>query len=104
MTDPEELLSLKQQLEEAKAREEAARAREEAKAREQAERRKNQKTTLEEYLHNCHFYLYKQLRLADKSKSSTGFTKVEGNENAVDHFEKLAVEDSVQEILRLLWE
>ncbi|KAI8691492.1 hypothetical protein NCS56_00142100 [Fusarium sp. Ph1] len=166
MTDPEELLSLKQQLKEAKAREEAAKAREqaerykkeEAQAREQAERRKNQKTTLEEYLHNCHFYLYKQLGLADKSKSSTGFTKVEGkyypkwlrpwtsftdtqrqhhfeairrvcgnrrlfhqesttrdlgttihrrragNENAIDHFEKVAVEDSVQEIMRLLWE
>ncbi|RMJ02209.1 hypothetical protein CDV36_015521 [Fusarium kuroshium] len=37
ITDPEELLSLKQQLEE-------------AKTREQAERRKNQKITLEEYL------------------------------------------------------
>ncbi|KAI8715201.1 hypothetical protein NCS52_01027300 [Fusarium sp. LHS14.1] len=173
MTDPEELILLKQQLEEARAREQAERRekeeaqareqaerreKEEAQAREQAERRKNQKTTLQEYLHNCHFYLYKQLGLADKSKSSTGFTKVEGkyypkllrpwtsftntqrqyhfeairtvcgnrrlfhqesttkdlgttihrrragNENAVDHFEKLAVEDSVQEILRLLWE
>ncbi|KAL6359116.1 hypothetical protein LRP88_09316 [Fusarium phalaenopsidis] len=180
MTDPEEIVRLRQQLEEAKAREQAerrekeeARAREEearareqaerrekeeAKAREQAERRKNQKTTLEEYLHNCHFRLYKQLGLADKSKSSTGFTKVEGkyypkwlrpwtsfmnaqrqyhfdairtvcgnrrlfhqesttkdlgatihrkragNENAVDHFEKLAVEDPVWEILRPLWE
>jgi hypothetical protein len=173
MTETEEILRLRQQLEEAKAREQAerrekeeARAREEeartreeeARAREQAERRKNQKTTLEEYLHNCHFRLYKQLGLADKSKSSTGFTKVEGkyypkwlrpwtsftntqrqhhfeairtvcgnrrlfhqesttkdlgatihrkragNENAVDHFEKLAVEDPVWEILRPLWE
>ncbi|KAH6971914.1 hypothetical protein EDB80DRAFT_758136 [Ilyonectria destructans] len=151
--------------EEAKAREEAerrekeeAKAREEqAKAREEAERRKNQKTTLEEYLYNCHFHLYKKLALADKSKSSTGFTKVEdkyypkwlrpwtsftntqrhhfeairrvcgkrrlfhqesttrdlgttihrkraGNENAVDHFEKLAVEDPVWEILRPVWD
>ncbi|KAJ4308807.1 hypothetical protein N0V84_011877 [Fusarium piperis] len=144
---------------EARAREQEARAREEeARAREQAERRKNQKTTLDEYLHNCHFRLYKQLGLADKSKSSTGFTKVDGkyypkwlrpwtsftntqrqhhfevirtvcgnrrlfhqesttkdlgttihrkragNENAVDHFEKLAVEDPVWEILRPLWE
>ncbi|RSL77472.1 hypothetical protein CEP51_009042 [Fusarium floridanum] len=114
MADPEETLWLRQQLDQARAREKEARAREkeararekeararekeararekearareeaerreeeEAKAREQAERRKNQKTTLEEYLHNCHFRLYKQLRLADTSKSSTGFTKVEG--------------------------
>ncbi|KAI8674491.1 hypothetical protein NCS57_00347000 [Fusarium keratoplasticum] len=152
MTETEEILQLRQQLEEARAREE------EARAREEAERRRNQKTTLEEYLHNCHFCLYKKLELADKSKSSTGFTKVEGkyypkwlrpwtsftntqrqhhfeairtvcgnrrlfhqesttkdlgatihrkragNENAVDHFEKLAVEDPVWEILRPLWE
>ncbi|KAJ0126413.1 hypothetical protein HZ326_30480, partial [Fusarium oxysporum f. sp. albedinis] len=152
--------------EEAKAREEAerrekevAKAREEAERREkEAERRKNQRTTLEEYLYNCHFHLYKKLALADKSKSSTGFTKVEGkyypkwlrpwtsftntqrqdhfeairrvcgerrlfhqesttrdlgstihrkragNENAVDHFEKLAVEDPVWEILRPVWD
>ncbi|KAF6517518.1 hypothetical protein HZS61_003079 [Fusarium oxysporum f. sp. conglutinans] len=145
--------------EEAKAREEAERReKEEAKAREEAERRKNQRTTLEEYLYNCHFRLYKKLALADKSKSSTGFTKVEGkyypkwlrpwtsftntqrqdhfetirrvcgerrlfhqesttrdlgstihrkragNENAVDHFEKLAVEDPVWEILRPVWD
>ncbi|KAH7116363.1 hypothetical protein EDB81DRAFT_701959 [Dactylonectria macrodidyma] len=145
--------------EEAKTREEAERReKEEAKAREEAERRKNQRTTLEEYLYNCHFLLYKKLALADKSKSSTGFTKVEGkyypkwlrpwtsftnaqrqlhfeaikrvcgerrlfhqesttrdlgttihrkragNENAVDHFEKLAVEDPVWEILRPVWD
>ncbi|KAF6528167.1 hypothetical protein HZS61_008469 [Fusarium oxysporum f. sp. conglutinans] len=152
--------------EEAKAREEAERRekeaerreKEEAKAREEAERRKNQRTTLEEYLYNCHFHLYKKLALADKSKSSTGFTKVDGkyypkwlrpwtsftntqrqvhfeairrvcverrlfhqesttrdlgstihrkragNENAVDHFEKLAVEDPVWEILRPVWD
>ncbi|KAK0629986.1 hypothetical protein B0T17DRAFT_491294 [Bombardia bombarda] len=145
--------------EEAKAREQAERReKEEAKAREEAERRKNQRTTLEEYLYNCHFYLYEKLGLADKSKSSTGFTKVEGkyypkwlrpwtsftntqrqhhfeairtvcgkkrlfhqesttrdlgttihrkragNENAVDHFEKLAVEDPVWEILRPVWD
>ncbi|KAG7414983.1 hypothetical protein FoTM2_017293 [Fusarium oxysporum f. sp. vasinfectum] len=150
---------LRREKEEAKAREEAERReKEEAKAREEAERRKNQRTTLEEYLYNCHFHLYKKLALADKSKSSTGFTKVEGkyypkwlrpwtsftntqrqdhfeairrvcgerrlfhqesttrdlgttihrkragNENAVDHFEKLAVEDPVWEILRLVWD
>ncbi|KAF5985949.1 hypothetical protein FBULB1_2681 [Fusarium bulbicola] len=134
------------------------REKEEAKAREEAERRKNQRTTLEEYLYNCHFHLYKKLALADESKSSTGFTKVEGkyypkwlrpwtsfmntqrqdhfeairricgerrlfhqesttrdlgstihrkragNENAVDHFEKLAVEDPVWEILCPVWD
>jgi hypothetical protein len=58
--------------------EELRREKEEAKAREEAERRKNQRTTLEEYLYNCHFHLYKKLALADKSKSSTGFTKVKG--------------------------
>ncbi|KAH7190382.1 hypothetical protein DER44DRAFT_753204 [Fusarium oxysporum] len=138
--------------------EELRREKEEAKAREEAERRKNQRTTLEEYLYNRHFHLYKKLALADKSKSSTGFTKVEGkyypkwlrpwtsftntqrqdhfeaikrvcgerrlfhqesttrdlgstihrkragNENAVDHFEKLAVEDPVWEILRPVWD
>ncbi|KAH6869666.1 hypothetical protein B0T10DRAFT_280677 [Thelonectria olida] len=160
-----EILQLRQELEaerrekeEAKAREEAERREKEvAQAREEAERRKNQRTTLEEYLYNCHFYLYKKLGLADKSKSSTGFTKVEGkyypkwlrpwtsftntrqhhfkairtvcgkrrlfhqesttrdlgttihrkragNENAVDHFEKLAVEDPVWEILRPVWD
>ncbi|KAH6955977.1 hypothetical protein BKA56DRAFT_435795, partial [Ilyonectria sp. MPI-CAGE-AT-0026] len=87
-----------------KAREEQAKAREEqAKAREEAERRKNQRTTLEEYLYNCHFHLYKKLALADKSKSSTGFTKVEGkyypkwlrpwtsftNTQRQDHFEAI---------------
>lgn len=42
------------------------------------ERRKNQKTTLEEYLYNSHFYLYRNLRLASISNCSTGFTRVEG--------------------------
>src|SRR4051794_29948015 len=79
------------------------REKEEAKAREEAERRKNQRTTLEEYLYNCHFHLYKKLALADKSKSSTGFTKVEGkcypkwlrpwnsftNTQRQDHFEAI---------------
>ncbi|RKK06834.1 hypothetical protein BFJ65_g18387 [Fusarium oxysporum f. sp. cepae] len=171
---------LRREKEEAKAREEAERREKEAERREkeaerrekeaerrekeaerrqkEAERRKNQRTTLEEYLYNCHFHLYKKLALADKSKSSTGFTKVEGkyypkwlrpwasftntqrqdhfeairrvcgerrlfhqesttrdlgstihrkragNENAVDHFEKLAVEDPVWEILRPIWD
>ncbi|RSL42069.1 hypothetical protein CEP54_015615 [Fusarium duplospermum] len=149
---------LRREKEEAKAREEEAKAREEeAKAREDAERRKNQRTTLKEYLYNCHFHLYKKLALTDKTRLSTGFTKVEGkyypkrlrpwtssmnaqrqlhlealrrvcgerrlfhqesttrdlgatihrrragNENAVDHFEKLAVEDPVWEILRPIW-
>ncbi|KAH6961656.1 hypothetical protein BKA56DRAFT_181919 [Ilyonectria sp. MPI-CAGE-AT-0026] len=144
---------------EAERREKEAERREKeaAKAREEAERRKNQRTTLEEYLYNCHFLLYKKLALADEFKSSTGFTKVEGkyypkwlrpwtsfpntqrhhfeairrvcrerrlfhqesttrdlgtsihrkqagNENAIDHFEKLAVEDPVWEILRPIWE
>ncbi|KAM3547490.1 hypothetical protein ARSEF4850_009996, partial [Beauveria asiatica] len=66
--------------EEAKAREEEAKAREEeAKARAEDERRKTQKTTLTEYLHNCHFHLYQNLKLADPSKSSTGrATSVDG--------------------------
>ncbi|KAF5978417.1 metalloprotease [Fusarium coicis] len=145
---------------EAERREKEAERREkEAERREkEAERRKNQKTTLEEYLYNNHFHLYKKLALADKFKSSTGFTKVEGkyypkwlrpwtssmnaqrqghfeairrvcgerrlfhqesttrdlgstihrkragNENAVDHFEKLAVEDPVWEILCPAWD
>jgi hypothetical protein len=145
--------------EEARAREEEARAREEeARAREEEERRKNQNTTLDEYLYNCHFHLYQKLDLAHPSQSSTGFTKVDGkyypkwlrpwddfkniqrprhfevikeacgggrlfpqesttrylgttisrkragNENAVDHFEKIAVEDPVWEILHHLWD
>ncbi|EJP62048.1 uncharacterized protein BBA_08972 [Beauveria bassiana ARSEF 2860] len=73
--------------EEARAREEEARAREEeARAREENERRekekeklKNQKTTLAEYLHNCHFDIYQKLRLAGASESSTGLaTSVDG--------------------------
>ncbi|KAM3549486.1 hypothetical protein ARSEF4850_008824, partial [Beauveria asiatica] len=73
--------------EEAKAREEEAKAREEnerrekeeAKAREDNERRKSQRTTLAEYLYNCHFDLYQKLRLAGPSESSTGLaTSVDG--------------------------
>ncbi|KAK2926387.1 hypothetical protein FoTM2_013253 [Fusarium oxysporum f. sp. vasinfectum] len=154
-----EIERLQRENEELRREKEEAKAREEAERREkEAERRKNQRTTLEEYLYNCHFHLYKKLALADKSKSSTGFTKVEGkyypkwlrpwtsftntqrqdhfeairrvcgerrlfhqesttrdlgstihrkragNENAVDHFEKLAVEDPVWEILRPVWD
>ncbi|KAM0270879.1 hypothetical protein ACHAQH_009280 [Verticillium albo-atrum] len=154
-----EIKRLQRELEQVRREKEEARAREEeAKAREEEERRKNQKTTLEEYLYNCHFHLYTKLGLADKSKSSTGFTRVEGkyypkwlrpwnnftntlrdrhfevirrvcgerrlfhqesttrdlgttisrklagNENAVGHFEKLAVEDPVWEILRPIWD
>ncbi|KAM3426406.1 hypothetical protein NHJ13734_009480 [Beauveria thailandica] len=70
----------KARVEEAKARAEEAKARaEEAKARAEDERRKNQKTTLTEYLHNCHLHLYQNLKLADPSKSSTGLaTSVDG--------------------------
>ncbi|KAH7377118.1 hypothetical protein B0T11DRAFT_273543 [Plectosphaerella cucumerina] len=149
-----EIERLRQENEELKREKEQAQAREEHERREKEDaKRKNQKTTLEEYLHNCHFHLYKKLGLADQSKSSTGFTKVEGkyypkwlrpwsdftntqrqqqfeeirricgerrlfhqesttknigttisrklagNENAIDHFEKLAVEDPAWEIL-----
>ncbi|KJZ68727.1 hypothetical protein HIM_11879 [Hirsutella minnesotensis 3608] len=135
------------------------REKEEAKAREEQERRKSQKTTLEEYLYNCHFHLYMELRFADKSKSSTGLaTRVDGkyypkwlrpwntfasyqrhqhfdeirrvcgeirlfhqesttknlgatisydpagNENAVEYFEKIAVEVPVREILAPVWD
>ncbi|KGQ02253.1 hypothetical protein BBAD15_g12538 [Beauveria bassiana D1-5] len=103
-----EIEDLKKQLKEARAREEEARAREkearareeEAKAREEnerrekekerreketerrekeIERRKNRKTTLAEYLYNCHFDLYQKLRLAGPSESSTGLaTSVDG--------------------------
>ncbi|EJP62018.1 metalloprotease-like protein [Beauveria bassiana ARSEF 2860] len=126
----------------------------EARAREENERRKNQRTTLAEYLYNCHFDLYQKLRLAGPSESSTGlatsvygkyyprwfrpwhaFTdsqrqehfddviricgerrlfqqasttrdnglnferKKAGYENAIDHFEKTAVEDPTWMIL-----
>ena len=54
--------------EQAKAQEEQAKAREEqAKAQEDEVRRRNQKTTLKEYLHNSHFHLYKKLCLVDTS-------------------------------------
>ncbi|KID89575.1 phosphotransferase-like protein [Metarhizium guizhouense ARSEF 977] len=52
---------------------------EEAKAWEEPEQRKFQDTTLEEYLHNCHVHLYRNLIFADTSRSSTGFTRVDGN-------------------------
>ncbi|KAJ4312111.1 hypothetical protein N0V84_010089 [Fusarium piperis] len=88
----DEVLRLRRQLDESKAREQETAAREqetaareqetaarlqETAARLQAERRKNQMTTLEEYLHNCHFNLYQKLRIADKSKLTTGYTKVD---------------------------
>ncbi|KAM3560556.1 hypothetical protein ARSEF4850_003599 [Beauveria asiatica] len=83
----ERIRELERQLQQAKTREEEAKAREEeAKAREENERRekekdklKNQKTTLTEYLHNCHFDIYQKLRLAGASESSTGLaTSVDG--------------------------
>ncbi|KAH8715381.1 hypothetical protein HC256_004207 [Beauveria bassiana] len=168
-----EIEDLKKQLKEARAREEEAKAREEeAKAREEnerrekekerrekeTERRKNRKTTLAEYLYNCHFDLYQKLRLAGPSESSTGLaTSVDGKyyprwlrpwhaftdsqrqehfddiiricgerrlfqqesttrdnginferkkagyENAIDHFEKTAVEDPTWMILEPVW-
>ncbi|KAM3509227.1 hypothetical protein MY11210_006410 [Beauveria gryllotalpidicola] len=65
--------------EQAKAREEQAKAREEqAKAREEQERRMHQKTTVEEYLYNCHFHLYQKLSLAHLSRCTTGNTSVQG--------------------------
>ncbi|KAF5120875.1 hypothetical protein E5D57_013211 [Metarhizium anisopliae] len=154
-----EIDRLKKELEQERREKEEAKAREEeAKAREERERRKNQNTTLEEYLHNCHVHLYRNLILADTSRSSTGFTRVDGkyypkwlrpwhdfekihrrrhfeaikaackerrlfhqetttrnigssifrrragDENAIGHFEKLAVEDPVWEILRPVWD
>ncbi|TWU72509.1 hypothetical protein ED733_002562 [Metarhizium rileyi] len=63
---------LKRQIQEANARIEEINARaEESKAREEEEWHRNQKTTLAEYLHNCHFDLYQKLRLAQDSNSST---------------------------------
>ncbi|OAA45720.1 hypothetical protein ISF_09588 [Cordyceps fumosorosea ARSEF 2679] len=149
----------KQRREEAKAREENERREKEKERREkEKERRKNRKTTLAEYLHNCHFDLYQKLRLAGPSESSTGFaTSVDGKyyprwlrpwhaftdnqrqehlndiirvcggrrlfqqasttrdnginferkkagyENAIDHFEKTAVEDPTWMILAPVW-
>ena len=73
--------------EQAKAREEQERReKEQAMAREEQERREKEelrrqveKTTLEEYLRDCHLYLFKSLQIADESISSTGrSTKVDG--------------------------
>ncbi|KGQ04675.1 hypothetical protein BBAD15_g10076 [Beauveria bassiana D1-5] len=150
---------LERQLQQAKAREEEAKAREENERREkEKEKLKNQKTTLAEYLHNCHFDIYQKLRLAGASESSTGLaTSVDGKyypkwlrpwtdfsanhrlehfndiirvcgegrvfhqksttvdigmsferkeagyENAIDHFEKTAVEDPTWNILEPIW-
>ncbi|KAI1856491.1 uncharacterized protein JN550_013790 [Neoarthrinium moseri] len=61
------------------AREEQERCEKEAaEAREKHLRRNIQPNTLDEYLWNCHIYLYKSFKLADKSVSSTGLTKVDG--------------------------
>ena len=107
----QELQQAKAREERAKAREEQAKAREEqAKAREEQERREKeqlerqiQKTTLEDYLLDCHLYLFKALHIADTSLSSTGrATNVDGKyyplwlhpwENFTnhhrDHFDKI---------------
>ncbi|OAA46030.1 hypothetical protein ISF_09564 [Cordyceps fumosorosea ARSEF 2679] len=154
-----QLQQAKAREEEAKAREQEARVREENERREkEAERRKNRNTTLAEYLYNCHFDLYRKLRLAGPSKSSTGLaTSVDGKyyprwlrpwhaftdsqrhehfndiirtcgerrlfqqasttrdnglnferkkagyENAIDHFEKTAVEDPTWMVLEPVW-
>ncbi|KAM4057222.1 metalloprotease-like protein [Hirsutella rhossiliensis] len=143
---------------ERREKEQERREKEEAKAREEQERQKSQKTTLEEYLFNCHFYLYTKLAFADKTKSSMGLaTRVDkkyypkrlrpwnafansqrhqqfseirrvcgesrlfhqesttrdlgatisydpaGNENAIEYFERIAVEVPVREILAPVW-
>ncbi|KAK3371433.1 hypothetical protein B0T24DRAFT_629017 [Lasiosphaeria ovina] len=69
----------KARAEDAKAREEEANIRE-ARERQEKERLylENRRTTLYEYLGNCHSLLYNSLRLADASISSTGFTNVLG--------------------------
>ncbi|CAI6091435.1 unnamed protein product, partial [Clonostachys chloroleuca] len=99
MSDPE-IVRLQRENEKLRREKEAAEAREEkerrekeaAQAREEKERREkekerrekeelareNQPTTLDEYLWNCHTYLYQNFKLADKSISSTGSTRVDG--------------------------
>ncbi|KAJ6436762.1 hypothetical protein O9K51_10728 [Purpureocillium lavendulum] len=144
---------------ERREKEQERREKEQERREKEEEQRKNRKTTLEEYLHNCHVHLYQKLMLADKSKSSTGLaTRVDGkyypkwlrpwnnftnyqrqrhfedikrvcgerrlfnqesttidigitvsrnqagNENAIDRFEKLAVEDPVWDVLAPVWE
>ncbi|KAK4073278.1 hypothetical protein Purlil1_13117 [Purpureocillium lilacinum] len=144
---------------ERREKEQERREKERERREKEEEQRKNRKTTLKEYLHNCHVHLYQKLVLADKSKSSTGLaTRVDGryypkwlrpwnsftnyqrqqhfedirrvcgerrlfnqesttrdigstlsrnqagNENAIDRFEKLAVEDPVWEVLAPVWE
>lgn len=70
---------LHRELEHERREKEEARAQEkQARVREESERRKNQNTTLEEYLYNCHFDVYQKFDLALPSQSSTGFTKVDG--------------------------
>ncbi|KAK8038361.1 metalloprotease-like protein [Apiospora phragmitis] len=71
MSDPE-IVRLRREIEKLTREKEAAEAREEQLIRE------NQPTTLDEYLRNCHTYLYQNFKLADKSISSTGFTRVDG--------------------------
>lgn len=70
---------LQREIEELKRGKEAAEAREEVERREKEQLiRENQRTTLDEYLRNCHKYLYQNFKLADKSFSSTGSTRVDG--------------------------
>ncbi|KAK8036897.1 metalloprotease-like protein [Apiospora phragmitis] len=71
MHDPE-VVRLQREIEKLTREKEAAEAREKQLLRE------NQPTTLGEYLRDCHTHLYKNFRLADKSISSTGFTRVDG--------------------------
>ncbi|KND86175.1 hypothetical protein TOPH_09195 [Tolypocladium ophioglossoides CBS 100239] len=82
-----EILQLRQELE-AERRE-----KEEAKAREQAERREKEAERRE-----------KEEASTTRDLGTTIHRKQAGNENAVDHFEKLAVEDPVWEILHTVWD
>ena len=50
-----------------------------AKAENEQLRHKLQETTLDEYLHDCHNYIFKRLKIADEKISATGYaTKVDG--------------------------
>ncbi|KAH8193585.1 hypothetical protein TruAng_012249 [Truncatella angustata] len=74
-----DIARLRREIEELKREKKAAEAREEKERREKEQLiRENQPTTLDEFLRNCHSYLYQNFKLADKSVSSTGSTRVDG--------------------------
>uniref|UniRef100_A0A8H7TQL0 Uncharacterized protein n=1 Tax=Bionectria ochroleuca TaxID=29856 RepID=A0A8H7TQL0_BIOOC len=85
MSDPE-IVRLQRENEKLKREKEAAEAREEKERREKEKERRekeelareNEPTMLDEYLWNCHTYLYQNFKLADKSISSTGSIRVDG--------------------------